>query len=157
MVGRGRLSSIELLGEEYDDIMTWVAGELRERRQLQIDLLPEFNKRLIARAEEIGDDLSRIKPPGVTQTGPDWPISKSAFSRHAVALAEDLRRVDEIREVSAVLCDRLQPGDTDDVTIYLAQLIKSAVAERIREDGRGKTPLMELNFAATALKSAEAA
>jgi hypothetical protein len=143
MIGRGRLSSIELLGEDYEDIITWAAGELRERTQLQIDILEELNRRLAARAEEIGDDFT--------------PISKGAFSRYSVRLAKIARRLEHTREISRVLTDRLEPGDTDNVTIALAEAIKSAVFEAIGEAGESGTPLMDLKFAGDALKSAVAA
>jgi len=156
MSGRGRLSSIELLGEDYDDIVTWASAELQDRHQLQTDILGEFNKRLIARSEEIGDDLTRIKPPGAGR-GQDWPISKSAFGRHAVEVAEVGRRYAEVREISAVLVDRLQPGDSDDLTIALAQLIKTAAMETIKAGGRAGTGLKDLQAAGNALRAAEAA
>lgn len=142
--GRGRLSSIELLGEDYDDIVMWAAGELRERKQLQLDILGEFNKRLQARSEEIGDEAFE-------------PISKSAFNRYAMRLAGIARRLEHTREISRVLTDRLQPGDTDTVTIALAEAIKTAVFEAIGEAGDGGTSMMDLKFAGDALKSAVAA
>lgn len=143
MSGRGRLSSIELLGEEYDDIVRWAATELRERSQLQIDILGEFNRRLEARAHEVGDDFE--------------PVSKSAFNRYAMRLAGIARRLQYTREISQVLTDRLQPGDTDTVTIALAEAIKTAVFEGIGEAGEGGSSMMDLKFAGDALKSAVAA
>ncbi|MBT9293316.1 DUF3486 family protein [Prosthecodimorpha staleyi] len=139
--GRGRLSSIELLGEDYDDVVLWAAGELRARNQLQIDILGEFNKRLQARAEEIGDDDFE-------------PVSKSAFNRYAMRLAGIARRLEHTREISRVLTDRLQPGDTDTVTIALAEAIKTAVFEAIGEAGDAGMGMMDLKFAGDALKSA---
>jgi Protein of unknown function (DUF3486) len=140
MSGRGRLSSIELLGEDYDDIVMWAAGELRERTQLQIDILGEFNRRLEARAHEVGDAFE--------------PVSKSAFGRYSMRLARIARRLQYTREISRVLTERLQPGDTDNVTIALADAIKSAVFEAIGEAGEGGSSLMDLKFAGDALKNA---
>lgn len=141
MSGRGRLSSIELLGEDYDDIVAWAAGELRERRQLQIDILDELNRRLQARAEEIGD-------------GDFEPVSKSAFSRYSIRLAKIARRLEHTREISRVLTDRLRPGDTDTVTVALAEAIKTAVFETIGEAGEAGLGLEDLKFAGQALASA---
>jgi hypothetical protein len=143
MTGRGRLSSIELLGEDYDDIVAWAAGELRERRQLQTDILGEFNARLEARAFEVGDTFE--------------PISKSAFGRYSLRLSGMARRLEHTREISKVLTERLQPGDTDRVTIALAEAIKSAVFEAIGESGEAGLGMMDLKFAGDALKSAVAA
>lgn len=142
--GRGRLSSIELLGEDYDDILTWAAGELRDRSKLQTDILGELNRQLQARAEGIGDTDFK-------------PISRSAFSRYSVRLAGIARRLEHTREISRVLTERLQPGDTDTVTIALAEAIKTTVFEAIGEAGDAGLGMMDLNFAASALKSAVAA
>lgn len=139
--GRGRLSSIELLGEDYEDIVAWAAGELRDRKQLQIDILGEFNARLQARAEEIGDDAFE-------------PVSKSAFSRYSVRLSSIARRLEHTREISRVLTDRLQPGDADRVTVALAEAIKTAVFEAIGEAGEGGVGFEDLKFAGDALKKA---
>lgn len=141
--GRGRLSSIELLGEDYDDIVMWAAGELRERTQLQIDILGEFNRRLAARAEEIGDAFE--------------PISKSSFNRYAMHLSRIARRLEHTREIAKVLTDRLQPGDTDSVTIAVAEAIKTTVFEAIGEAGDAGLSMMDLKFAGDALKSAVSA
>jgi len=139
-ITRGQLSSIELLGEDYEDIVAWAAAELRERKRLATVILAEFNDRLEVRAREIGE--------------PFKPISKSAFSRYSVRLSKLARRLEGVREISRVLTDRLQPGDTDHTTIALAEMIKTAVFEGIGEAGESGLDMMGLNFAASALKSA---
>lgn len=139
--GRGRLSTIELLPEEYDDIVLWAAGELRDRKRLQTDILDEFNAKLAERAAEIG-----------AETAPD--ISKSAFSRYSVHRARVARRLETTREISKVLTERLQPGDTDTTTVAVAEVIKTAVFEGLGEAGEAGIDMMGLNFAASALKSA---
>jgi hypothetical protein len=142
--GRGRLSSIELLGEDYDDIIAWAAGELRERRQLQVDILGEFNRRLAARAEEIGDDQFET-------------VSKSAFGRYSMRQAQLIRRLDQTREISRVLADRLQAGETDNRTIVLAEMIKSAVFEALDDAGESGLAMKDLKAAGDALKAVAAA
>lgn len=142
MTGRGRLSSIELLGEDYDDIIAWAAGELRERTQLQQDILDELNKRLKVRAEEIGDDDFQ-------------PISRSAFSRYSVRLAGIARRMTETREISRVLTERLAPGDADTNTIAIAEFLKTVIFEALGNGGV-VSPL-DLKLAADALKAVTAA
>lgn len=152
MSGRGQLSALERLGDDYDDLVMWAAGELKSRTQLQVDILAELNRRLRSRAEEIGDDLTRLAP---ARAGEDWPISKSAFNRYSSRLAVTARRLEATREISRVLTERLQPGDTDATTVALAELLKTAVFEGL---GEGEAVgFMDLKFAGDALKSAVAA
>ena len=142
--GRGRLSRIDLLGSDYDDIVMWAAGQLRQRDTQQNEICAEFNDRLKARAEEIGDDEFK-------------PISTSSFNRYSVSLAETMRRVERTREISRILVDRLDPADSDKTTIVIADLIKSAIEEQLREAGEGGTSLKDLKFAGDALRSADVA
>lgn len=142
-MGRGRLSIIEQLPEDFDDIVLWAATELRERKQLQIDILAEFNKRLQARGDETGFEVPEI--------------SSSAFSRYSVRLAGLTRRIEETREITRVITDRLEPGQTDDLTIAVAETVKTLVFELLDNAGAGGlTPKAAMELA-TALKSAVAA
>jgi hypothetical protein len=142
-MGRGRLSIIEQLPEDFDDIVLWAATELRERKQLQIDILAEFNRRLKVRGEEIGVDVPEISP--------------SAFNRYSVRLAGLTRRIEETREITRVITDRLEPGQTDDLTVAVAETVKTLVFELLDNAGAGGlTPKMAMELA-TALKSAVAA
>lgn len=119
--GRGRLSSIELLPPDAEPIVAWAMGELRARRHTQVDILDEFNKRLRGLAAELGTDIA--------------PISLSAFNRYAVRLATLARRLEETREISAALTDRLQPGDADNLTVMVAETIKTLIFEILESDG----------------------
>ena len=135
--GRGRLSSIDLLPAEAGETVAWAAQALRERERTQTDIHTEFNERLT----EIGLE----------------PVSASAFNRHAIRLAETLRRVQQTREIAAVLTDKLPPGQSDDVTITLAEMIKSLVFELLEAGGdAGLTPKQAMEMA-TAVKSIVAA
>lgn len=137
MAGRGRLSSIDLLPREADDVVLWAATELKERERSQLDIWKEFNARLA----DIGIS----------------GISKSAFNRHSMKIAEISRRVQTTKEITAVLTDRLQPGDEDDLTIMTAQLIKTLVFELVQSGGEaGFTPKQAMEMA-NAIRAATAA
>jgi 3-methyladenine DNA glycosylase/8-oxoguanine DNA glycosylase len=132
--GRGRLSSIDLLPDAADPVVAWAFQELKERDRTQKEIHAEFNERLA----EI--DLG--------------PISLSAFNRHSIRLAALAKRQTEVRAITAALTERLEPGQTDELTIIAAEMIKTLVFE-LMEDGESITPkgAMEL---ARALQSAVA-
>ena len=135
--GRGRLSSIKMLPPEADEIVRWAALELREEKRTQLDIGNEFNEKL----GRIGLD----------------PISPSAFNRHSVRLADIVRRSNQTREIAAVLTDRMQPGQSDDVTITLAEMIKTLISELLDKGGEaGFSPKSAMEMA-SALKSAAGA
>jgi hypothetical protein len=143
MSGRGRLSIIEQLPEDFDDIVLWAAGELRERKQLQIDILAEFNRRLKARAEETG-----IEVPEVTS---------SSFSRYSMKLAALTRQLEETRAITRVITERLEPGETDDLTIATTEILKNLVFEITSGTYQGKlTPKATMELA-NAMRAATAA
>lgn len=119
--GRGRLSSIDLLPDEALPDIQWAMEELKNRDRLQKDIHEEFNGRLADR--------------GIA------PISKSAFNRHSIKLAGIARRIEETREITAVLTEKLEPGDTDNLTIMVAETIKTLVFEMLTAGGEaGFTP-----------------
>jgi hypothetical protein len=119
--GRGRLSSIDLLPDEALTDIQWAMEELKNRDRLQKDIHEEFNSRLADR--------------GIA------PISKSAFNRHSIKLAGIARRIEETREITAVLTEKLEPGDTDNLTIMVAETIKTLVFEMLTDGGEaGFTP-----------------
>ncbi|WP_026379374.1 DUF3486 family protein [Afifella pfennigii] len=125
MSGRGRLSSIDLLPEEAEPDIAWAMEQLRERSMLQSAILEEFNARLADRG--IG------------------PISKSAFNRHSIRLARTARRLEETRAIAKVLNERM-PEATDDLTIMVAETIKTLIFELL-EDGGKLTPRNAMEMA----------
>jgi len=126
--GRGRLSSIDLLPEEAQPEIIWAMDELRKRERLQKDILAEFNGMLADKG--IG------------------PISASAFNRHSINLAASARRLEETREITAVLTQKLQPGDTDNLTIMVAEFIKTLVFEMLNaKDEAGYSPKQAMEMA----------
>ena len=52
--GRGRLSGIDLLPAEADDIVVWANRELSKRERTQTDIYAEFRDKLIALQGEQG-------------------------------------------------------------------------------------------------------
>ncbi|WP_182085205.1 DUF3486 family protein [Aureimonas sp. ME7] len=135
--GRGRLNSIELLPEEAEPDIIWAMGALRERDKPQNKILEEFNGRLADR--------------GIA------PISSSAFNRHSMKLAAIARRIESTRDIAAVLTERLEPGQTDDLTIAVAEMIKTLVFEMLQEsDGETTTPKQAKEMA-EAIRAAVAA
>lgn len=134
--GRGRLSSIDLLPEEAEPIVAWAFQELKERNRTQTEIHAEFNEKLA----ELGLG----------------PISRSAFGRHSIAVAQMARRHEEVRQITRTLTDRLDPGETDDLTIMAAETVKMLVFELMRDD-EGITPkgAMELARALQAAVNAQ--
>lgn len=115
--GRGRLSSIDLLPEEAEGAVAWAMGELRERARTQIEIHAEFNERLGALGIE--------------------PISLSAFNRHSLRLAATARRLEETRSIAAAVTERLGPGQADELTVMVAEAIKTLVFELLEQGGEG--------------------
>jgi hypothetical protein len=138
--GRGWLSSIELLGEDYDDIVVWASAELRERKRRTQDILFDFNQKLTVRAREIGDADFK-------------PISNGAFGRYSMRLAGIARRYENTRVIAEALTTRMKPGDQDKLTIAAGEAIKMAVFEIIGESGEAGLSLKELKMAGDALRS----
>ena len=125
--GRGRLSSIDLLPPDADAIVAWAFQELKARERLQKDIHVEFNEKLA----EIGAG----------------PISMSAFNRHSVSIARIARRHEDVRQMTAALTERLEPGQTDDLTIMAAETIKTLVFELLQDESLKPKDAMELSRA----------
>lgn len=137
MIGRGKLSSIDLLPDEATVDVNWAMEELDKRERLQKDILEEFNSRLADKG--IGS------------------ISKSSFSRHSIKLAEMSRRVRETRDIAAVLTERLQPGDTDNLTIMISETIKTLIFEMLQKGGEAGFAPKQAKEMAEALRAAASA
>ncbi|QPC44504.1 DUF3486 family protein [Kaustia mangrovi] len=119
--GRGRLSSIEQLPEEAEPIVAWAMQELRARKHTQVDICEEFNKRLAGLAADMGIEIE--------------PISLSSFNRYAIRLAASARRLEETRAIASALTERLGPDQADDLTVMVAETIKTLVFELLEGDG----------------------
>jgi len=113
--GRGRLSSIDLLPREVDDIVAWAADELGNRDRTQLDIYQEFVSRLEGRMAEFRGELE-FEIPGLR-----------SFNRHAVRLARMSRMLDETREIVSAMADKFDPKKSDDLTVTTAETIKALV------------------------------
>ncbi|MGK7664243.1 MULTISPECIES: phage protein Gp27 family protein [unclassified Marinovum] len=113
--GRGRLSSIDLLPREVDDIVAWAADELGNRDRTQIDIYGEFVERLETREREFHGELE-FEIPGLR-----------SFNRHAMRLARMSRMLDETREIVSAMADKFDPKKSDDLTVVAAETIKALV------------------------------
>jgi hypothetical protein len=123
--GRGRLSSLDLVGEEGRDDIFWALSELNRRERTQADILFELNDRLEAK--------------GLA------PISRSAFNRKAVRLAAAARRLDEARHLFAGLADQFTPERIDEGNIGLGEVLKTLIFELTDPDhSHGPKEAMEL-------------
>lgn len=113
--GRGRLSSIDLLPREVDDIVSWAADELGNRDRTQLDIYQEFVSRLEGRMAEFRGEIE-FEIPGLR-----------SFNRHAVRLARMSRMLDETREIVSAMADKFDPKKSDDLTVTTAETIKALV------------------------------
>ncbi|MBX3506869.1 MAG: DUF3486 family protein [Parvibaculum sp.] len=145
--GRGRLSAIDMLPEWADEAKLWAFEQLKERKLTQIEILDGFNDRLRVAAFEQG----MTDPP---------QISSSAFNRTALRLAIVGRRLQETREIAAVLAPKLDEAGDNSVTLLVAETIKTLVHEMLVNAGElpadGDTAEM-LMMTSRALKHAEEA
>lgn len=145
--GRGQLSSLDLLPDWAEEAKLWAFGELKARKRTQIDILEEFNARL--RAAGLTNGV--MSPP---------QISLQAFNRKAMRLAVIGRRLEETREIAAVLAPKLEAAGDDSVTLLVAESIKVLLNELIENSGDmaadSETAKM-LMSASRALKHAEEA
>lgn len=144
---RGQLSSLDVLPEWAEEAKLWAFGELKARKRTQQEILEDFNERLKVAAWEIGI----TDPP---------KISRSAFNRAALRLSILGRRLEETREIAAVLAPKLDQAGDNSLTLMVAETIKTLVAEMLGNAGElaadGDTAEM-LMFTSRALKHAEEA
>lgn len=138
--GRGRLSKIDLLPQECDDVVAWAAQQLADRDRTLTEIYPEFRDRLIAIQGEYGVAF-------------DIP-SFSAFHRHSVKLAQMTRRLEQTREMAATISERMDAEASDDLTLIAAEAIKTLIFELLSSAGEsGIDPKGAMQLAA-ALRSA---
>lgn len=107
--GRGRLSSIDLLPDEAEDDLFWAMAELNRRKRSQADILIELNDRLAVKGCE--------------------PISRSAFNRKAVRVAQAARRIAESRALFEGLAPQFTPERVDETNVVIGELIKVLITE----------------------------
>ncbi|ETR78881.1 hypothetical protein X566_15400 [Afipia sp. P52-10] len=144
---RGRLSAIDTLPEWADEAKVWAFEQLKERKLSQLDILDGFNARLKVAALANG-----ITDPPV--------ISRSAFNRTALRIAIMSRRLEETRQIAAVIAPKLEEAGDESLTLMVAETLKTLIAEMLGNAGElsadGDTAMM-LMATSRALKHAEEA
>lgn len=144
MSGRGRLSSFDLLPKEADHIVAWAASELADREKTQTDIYAEFVTRCEALMKEHRGDLEFRIP------------AFSSFNRFSLRQARLSRRLDQTREIVAVLSEKHDAKASDDLTIIAGEMIKSVVLHMLGDSSDGVAP-KELKALADGLRAAQVA
>ncbi len=143
-IGRGRLSSFDLLPPEADAIVSWAASELSDREKTQTDIYAEFvSKCQSLMAEHRGELEFRIP-------------AFSSFNRYSVRQARLSRRLDQTRDIVAVLAEKHDAKASDDLTIIAGEMIKATVLHLLGDAADGVPP-KELKELADAMRSAQTA
>lgn len=106
---RGRLSTLDLLPEDAQPDIQWAYEEIKARRQPQLTILAEMNRRLADRG------IGRI--------------SKSAFNRKVLWLIGHGDAILKAREIAGILAEKLDEAPEGDVGLLLNELVKSIVFE----------------------------
>jgi hypothetical protein len=142
--GRGRLSSFDLLPSEADAIVAWAAGELADREKTQTDIYGEFVTRCQALMAEHRGELEFAIP------------AFSSFNRFSIRQARLSRRLDQTREIVAVLAQKHDAQASDDLTVIAAEMIKATVLHMLGDHADGVVP-EDLKRLADGLKAAQVA
>ena len=142
--GRGRLSSFDLLPLEAENIVAWAASELADRSKTQTEIYAEFVTRCEALMAEHRGELEFAIP------------AFSSFNRFSVRQARLSRRLDETREIVAVLAQKHDAKASDDLTIISGEMIKSVVLHMLGDASEGIDP-KDLKALADAFRAAQAA
>lgn len=139
--GRGRLSSIQLLPQECNQVVMWAAAELQENARTQLEIYKEFSAKLEALQRESRGELEFTIP------------SFSAFNRYSINLDAMTRDLNETREMAAAISDTFDPEESDDLTLVAAKAIKALIFTMLRTQ-RGKIGSKDAKALADALRSA---
>jgi hypothetical protein len=143
-MGRGRLSSFDLLPTEAEGIVAWAAMELADREKTQTDIYAEFVAKCEALMAEHRGELEFDIP------------AFSSFNRYSIRQARLSKRLTETREIVAVLAQKHDAKASDDLTIIAGEMIKSVVLHMLGDGADGVAP-KELKALADAFRAAQAA
>lgn len=143
-MGRGRLSSFDLLPTEAEGIVAWAAAELADREKTQTDIYAEFVAKCEALMAEHRGELEFDIP------------AFSSFNRYSIRQARLSKRLTETREIVAVLAQKHDAKASDDLTIIAGEMIKSVVLHMLGDGADGVAP-KELKALADAFRAAQAA
>ncbi len=143
-MGRGRLSSFDLLPTEAEGIIAWAAAELADREKTQTDIYAEFVAKCQALMAEHRGELEFDIP------------AFSSFNRFSIRQARLSKRLTETREIVAVLAQKHDAKASDDLTIIAGEMIKSVVLHMLGDGADGVAP-KELKALADAFRAAQVA
>ncbi|RUS64884.1 DUF3486 family protein [Pseudorhodobacter sp. E13] len=142
--GRGRLSSFDVLPPECEGIVTEAALALAAREKTQTEIYAEFVAACEALMKEHRGELEFSIP------------AFSSFNRFSIRQARMSRRLDETREIVAVLAQKHDAKASDDLTVIAGEMIKSVVLHMLGDGADGVAP-KELKSLADAFRSAQQA
>jgi hypothetical protein len=143
-MGRGRLSSFDLLPTEAEGIIVWAASELADREKTQTDIYAEFVTKCRALMAEHRGELEFDIP------------AFSSFNRFSIRQARMSKRLTETREIVAVLAQKHDAKASDDLTIIAGEMIKTVVLHMLGDATDGMAP-KDLKALADAFRAAQLA
>ena len=143
-IGRGRLSSFDLLPPEADGLVAWAAGELSDREKTQTDIYAEFVTQCEALMKEHRGELEFAIP------------AFSSFNRFSLRQARLSRRLDQTRDIVTALAKKYDAKASDDLTVITGEMIKALVLHMTGEGADGMLP-KDLMLMASAVKNAQQA
>lgn len=123
MMGRGRLSGIELLPEACADAVAWAAEELQKRERTQTEIYQDFVSMLEGVHREHRGELEFTIP------------SFTAFNRYSIRLATLTQRLNQTREIATTLASKFDASASDDLTLIASEAIKTLVFELVTAGG----------------------
>lgn len=142
--GRGRLSSFDLLPSEADGLVATAAAALADRDRTQTEIYAEFVAGCETLMAEHRGELEFAIP------------AFSSFNRFSLRQARISRRLDQTREIVAVLAQKHDAKASDDLTIIAAEMIKATVLHMLGDAADGVVP-EDLKRLADGLKAAQVA
>lgn len=140
--GRGRLSNIQLLPRECENIVAWAAQELQNADRTQTDIYAEFHEKLEDLKAEYRGELDFSIP------------SFKAFNRYSIRLSAFAAEIEQAREMTKAIAQRFDAEGEDELIRMGAMAIKSLVTNIIASRGAKNIKPKEATDLANALRAA---
>lgn len=140
--GRGRLSAIEQLPPESEDIIVWAAKELAKRERTQREIYQEFFLKLQQLQADFRGELEFKIP------------SMSAFNRYSIKQAHLTRRLEDTRAIASSIATNFDAEASDDLTLIAAEAIKTLTFEILTDAGESGIAPKDAMSLANALRAA---
>ncbi|MBG6160543.1 hypothetical protein IWQ54_000193 [Labrenzia sp. EL_195] len=140
--GRGRLSAIEQLPPESEDIIVWAAKELAKRERTQREIYEEFYLKLEELQRDFRGELEFKIP------------SMSAFNRYSIKQAHLTRRLEDTRAIASSIATNFDAEASDDLTLIAAEAIKTLTFEILTDAGESGIAPKDAMSLANALRAA---